>query len=166
MAVSQCPGRPARGPTSDQGKARTAGHRSARRTKHHLAKPRRRGTAARSRRTTRLQLHHNPAPRRDRSPALGPVRHQTLANDSLNPTSRVFASFTDVRERLLSPGLTPGDRRQSRQPAPGAASRQSPLQQIAFPRRTRAHLSASCRPEALTTWTIHRVRWSLRADDY
>ena len=50
-------------PTSDQGKARTAGHRSARRTKHHLAKPRCRRTTTGGRRTTRLQLHHNPAPR-------------------------------------------------------------------------------------------------------
>ena len=119
VAVSRCPGRPARGPTSAQGKARTAGHRCARRTKHHLAKPRRRGTAARSRRTTRLQLHHNPAPRRDRSPALGPVRNQTLANGSLNPTSRAVLSLTFVKGS--EPRLNSGDRRQSRQPAPGAA---------------------------------------------
>jgi len=36
VAVSQRPARPAPLPTSDQRKARTAGHRSARRTKHHL----------------------------------------------------------------------------------------------------------------------------------
>ena len=63
VAVSQCPARPASLPTSDQGKARTAGHRSAWRAKYHLAEPRWRGATASGRRTTRLQLQHSPAPR-------------------------------------------------------------------------------------------------------
>ncbi len=107
VAFSRCPGRPARGPTSDQGKARTAGHRSARRPKHHLAKPCRRGTATGSRRTTRLQLRHNPASRRDRSPALGPVCHQTLTNDLLNFTSTGLAPLELLRTDSGWKGWTP-----------------------------------------------------------
>ena len=94
-------------PHKRSGKARTAGHRSARRPKHHLAKPCRRGTATGSRRTTRLQLRHNPASRRDRSPALGPVCHQTLTNDLLNFTSTGLAPLELLRTDSGWKGWTP-----------------------------------------------------------
>jgi hypothetical protein len=75
----QQPARPPSGPTVHHETVARPGHRSPRSAQHRSAEPRRRGPTAPRRRAARLQLQRHPPPRRDRSPAMGALRHVAAA---------------------------------------------------------------------------------------